>query len=59
MGLTERAGVRVVVQAEFPCYIDPCLERRQGMANLTVVIESDTLKRARMRALAEGTSTSD
>ena len=29
------------------------------MPNLTVVIESDTLKRARMRALAEGTSTSD
>ena len=26
------------------------------MANLTVVIESDTLKRARMRALEEGTS---
>ena len=26
------------------------------MANLTVVIESDTLKRARMRALKEGTS---
>jgi hypothetical protein len=26
------------------------------MANLTVVIESETLKRARMRALEEGTS---
>jgi plasmid stability protein len=26
------------------------------MANLTVVIESDTLKRARIRALEEGTS---
>jgi hypothetical protein len=26
------------------------------MANLTVVIESDTLKRARLRALEEGTS---
>ena len=26
------------------------------MANLTIVIESDTLKRARMRALEEGTS---
>ena len=26
------------------------------MANLTVAIESDTLKRARMRALEEGTS---
>jgi hypothetical protein len=26
------------------------------MTNLTVVIESDTLKRARMRALQEGTS---
>ena len=26
------------------------------MANLTVVIESETLKRARMRALKEGTS---
>ena len=26
------------------------------MANLTIVIEGDTLKRARMRALEEGTS---
>jgi hypothetical protein len=26
------------------------------MANLTIVIESDTLKRARMRAIEEGTS---
>ncbi|NGZ10412.1 MAG: hypothetical protein CV088_13650 [Nitrospira sp. LK70] len=26
------------------------------MANLTIVIENDTLKRARMRALEEGTS---
>ena len=39
-----------------PCYTDPVLHGRKSMANLTITIEEDTLKKARMRALEEGTS---
>lgn len=41
-----------------PCYSDPVLHRCriQSMANLTITVDEEILKRARLRATEQGTS---
>jgi plasmid stability protein len=45
----DATGVRSTDVTHDPCYTEP-------VANLTLVIDDDLLQRARMRALAQGTS---
>jgi len=47
--VTPVGGAPVGAAARNPCYTDP-------VANLTLVIDDDLLQRARLRALAQGTS---
>ena len=47
----------VLVEGEIRATLNPCnAERKPTMANLTITIEDDLLKKARIRALEQGTS---